>query len=115
MSQQVYETVMNEHLPIDDRLRAFAKRAAWVRPLGNGSYQDQINNLVKDIAQMGIVEMRDGPNDQAGFPSILGVEQLPPDGGEIHPHLATVRAEDFEDVDLTTVEKARHLSRRHRE
>jgi hypothetical protein len=115
MSQHAYETVTNEHLPIDDRLRAFAKRAAWIRPLGDVSYQDQINNMIKDIAQMGIVEVRDGPKDQAGFPSILEVEQLPPPGGEIRPLAAAIVPEDFEDVDLTTVEKARHLSRRHRE
>ncbi|MFM0336865.1 LodA/GoxA family CTQ-dependent oxidase [Paraburkholderia fungorum] len=114
MSQQAYETVTNEHLSIDERLRAFAKRAAWIRPLGNVSYQDQINNMIKDIAQMGIVEVRDGPTDQAGFPSILEVEQLPPPRGEIRQLAAAIAPEDFEDVDLTKVEKARHLSRRHR-
>jgi hypothetical protein len=115
MSQRAYETVVNEHLPIDDRLRAFAKRAAWIRPLGNVSYQDQINNMIKDIAQMGIVEVRDGPKDQAGFPSLLEVEQLPMPRGEVRPLATAIVPEDFVDVDLTNVGKARHLSRRHRE
>ncbi|WP_051711508.1 LodA/GoxA family CTQ-dependent oxidase [Andreprevotia chitinilytica] len=108
MSQQAYETVINEALPIEDRLRAFAKRAAWIRPLGAISYQDQINNMIKDIAQMGIVEVREGPKDGSGFPACLEVEQLPPPTGEKRLFAAAV-SEEFEDIDLTTVEKARHL------
>ena len=114
MSQRAYETVIDESLPIDDRLSAFAKRAAWIRPLGNISYQDQINNMIKDIAQMGIVEVREGPKDSAGFPSFLEVEQLPPPSGEKRLLGAVIVAEEFEDVDLTTVEKARHLGSRRR-
>ncbi|MBK0417219.1 LodA/GoxA family CTQ-dependent oxidase [Chromobacterium haemolyticum] len=111
MSQQAYETVMDESAPQDDRLSAFAKRAAWIRPLGNISYQDQINNMIQDIAQMGIVEVRKGPRDGAGFPSTLQVEQLPPPHGE-RLLAAEALQEEFEDVDLSTVEKVRHLGPR---
>lgn len=114
MSQQAYETVIDESLPIDDRLSAFARRAAWIRPLGNISYQDQINNMIKDIAQMGIVEVREGPKDSVGFPSTLEVEQLPPSPAGKRLFAAAIVPEEFEDVDLTTVEKARHLGSRRR-
>lgn len=113
MSQQAYETVMNESLPAEERLRAFAKRAAWIRPLGNISYQDQINNMIADIAQMGIVEVREGPLDGAGFPALLEVEQLPaPVGVEKRLFAARSVPEDFEDVELSEVDKARHLGSR---
>lgn len=113
MSQQAYETVMNESLPAEERLRAFARRAAWIRPLGNISYQEQINNMIADIAQMGIVEVREGPRDGAGFPALLEVEQLPaPVGAEQRLFAARGVPEEFEDVELSEVDKARHLGSR---
>nr|WP_298166143.1 LodA/GoxA family CTQ-dependent oxidase [uncultured Pseudomonas sp.] len=110
LSQQAYEIVMDESLPAEERLRAFAKRAAWIRPLGNISYQDQINNMIADIAQMGIVEVREGPHDGAGFPSQLEVEQLPPPS-RVEKGLLASQAlpDDFEDVELSAVDKVRHL------
>ncbi|WP_137935714.1 LodA/GoxA family CTQ-dependent oxidase [Chitinivorax sp. B] len=111
MTQQAYDTVMNESLPVDERLQAFATRASWIRPLGNISYQEQINNMIRDMAQMGIVEVRDGPRDGAGFPTTLEVEQLPPPSGEARLLAAAIPVpEEFEDVDLTATDKARHLS-----
>ena len=113
MSQQAYEVVINESAPLDERLRAFAHRAAWIRPLGNVSYTDQINNMVADIAQVGVVEVRVGPQDGVGFPATLQVEQLPPVHERGLPG-ATGLSDEFEDVDLSTVEKARHLGPHHK-
>jgi hypothetical protein len=112
LSQADYAIVMDESLPEEDRLRAFARRAAWIRPLGNISYQDQINNMVADIAQVGIVEVREGPKDGL-FPAVIEVEQLPPiiAGGHLRAAAEPLPAE-FIDVDLSRVEKVRHPSRR---
>lgn len=109
LSQQAYEIVMDESLPAEERLRAFAKRAAWIRPLGNISYQDQINNMIADIAQMGVVEVREGPHDGAGFPSHLEVEQLPPPRLEKGLRASRALPDDFEDVELSAIDKVRHL------
>ena len=109
LSQQAYEIVMDESLPAEERLRAFAKRAAWIRPLGNISYQDQINNMIADIAQMGVVEVREGPHDGAGFPGQLEVEQLPPPRLEKGLRASRALPDDFEDVELSAVDKVRHL------
>ncbi|MNY79316.1 hypothetical protein D3C86_2199020 [compost metagenome] len=69
--------------------------------------------MIADIAQMGIVEVREGPHDGAGFPALLEVEQLPaPDGVEKRLFAARAVPEDFEDVDLSEVDKARHLGPR---
>lgn len=112
LSKLAYDTVMNPEVPLDDRLKAFAQRAMWVRPLGNKVYEDQINNMVANIAQMGIVEARPGPRDVAGFPAELQVENLPaPAHGLLRA--AAPLPDEFVDVDLTATDKARHL-RRHR-
>ncbi len=111
MTQRSYEAVMNESTPLAERLSAFAKRASWIRPLGKISYQDQINNMINDIAQMGIVEVREGLTGSSDFPATMEVEQLPP--APITELMFAVSAgvpEDFEDIDLSTTEKARHLS-----
>ena len=111
MSRQAYETVMNPELPLGERMAAFARRAAWLRPLGNTSYEDQINNLIADIAQMGVVEVKPGPRDVALFPAAFQVEQLPgaADGKGLLRGAAV--PEEFDDIDLEATEKARHLRR----
>jgi hypothetical protein len=109
LSKQDYEIVMDEKRPREERLAAFANRAAWIRPLGAKSYTDQINNMIRDIAQVGVVEVREGPKDP-GFPRHLQVEQLPP---HIHERLLLAAeeapGERAEDVDLTGIEKVRRF------
>lgn len=113
MSKQAYDTVMNLEFPLDQRLAAFAKRAPWVRPLGNISYEDQINNFIGNISQMGVVELRPGPADVDCFPAELQVEQLPgSSSGFSLLRAVPVLSDEFTDVDLEATEKARHLRRR---
>ena len=111
MSRQAYETVMNPELPLGERMAAFARRAAWLRPLGNTSYEDQINNMIADIAQMGVVEVKPGPKDVALFPAAFQVEQLPGVADGKGLLRASAVPEEFEDIDLEATEKARHLRR----
>ncbi len=59
-------------------MAAFAKRAAWIRPLGTKSYTDQINNMIEHYGEMGVVEFREGPTNRPEFPSVMEVEQLDP-------------------------------------
>ena len=116
LSQRAYETVMNEALPIDERLSAFAKRAAWIRPLGNASYIAQINSMIRDIGQMGIVEVRAGPVGSADFPATMEVEQLAPKpAAEMMLATHVALSDEFEDIDLRNTDKARHLSGLRRE
>ena len=116
LSQRAYETVMNEALPIDERLSAFAKRAAWIRPLGNASYIAQINSMIRDIGQMGIVEVRAGPVGSADFPATMEVEQLAPKpAAEMMLATRVALSDEFEDIDLRNTDKARHLSGLRRE
>jgi hypothetical protein len=53
LSETDYEIVMDGDRSLQERLAAFARRSASVRSLG-ATYTDQINNLVRDISQMGM-------------------------------------------------------------
>jgi hypothetical protein len=93
--------------PVGERLAAFARRASWTRQLGRGSYVDQINRLIQNISQMGVVEERRGiPNDPL-FPPVMEVEDLPP---ATSPHRAAFALAPGEDqVDLSGIAKVRRF------
>jgi len=108
LSEADYAIVMDKTRPADERLRAFAHRVQWIRPLGNVSYQAQINNMIADIAQVGVVEVRPGPGD-ALFPAVLEVEQLPAKAPMLKA--AAIAEAEFVDVDLSSVAKVRRRRR----
>lgn len=108
LTEENYAKVMDEDLPLADRLAAFAQRSLWIRPLGTVSYTDQINNMIANFGALGVVEVREGPSDRENFPATLEVEQLAPKPkGKLKAMMAalpeTLAAE--EDVDLTGIEK----------
>jgi len=108
LTEENYAKVMDEDLPLADRLAAFAQRSLWIRPLGTISYTDQINNMIDNFGALGVVEVRKGPSDRENFPATLEVEQLAPKPkGKLKLMMAampeTLAAE--EDVDLTGIEK----------
>jgi hypothetical protein len=96
-----YAIVMNTQRPLDERLAAFARRADWNDPLGpDKSYTEQINSLVADISQMGVVEVREGVKDDPLFPPVMEVQQLPP-----HTARRLAAAPAGPRVDLSTIAK----------
>ncbi len=115
-----YRIVMDTERPLGERLAAFASRAAWSRPLGSKSYQDQINNMIRNISQMGVVEVQPGIADDPNFPPVMEVEDLPRHRSHRYGLLQSV-AEAEEDVehphasdrvDLSQIEKVRRFPRR---
>jgi hypothetical protein len=113
LTRENYEIVMDEERPIGERMAAFAKRAAWIRPLGTKSYTDQINNMIERFGEMGVVELREGPTNNPEFPSVMQVEQLAP---RQEKRLLKSRAEkvsltgfavdeSVDDIDLTEIPK----------
>jgi len=108
LSEANYKKVMDEDLPLGDRLAAFAARSLWILPLGNASYTDQINNMIDHFGDLGVVEVREGPSDRKNFPATIEVEQLDPRRHvdrqlKALPKRAKETAE--QDVDLTGIEK----------
>ena len=107
LTRHDYDVVMDEDRSLGERLAAFARREAWIRPLGT-NYTDQINNLVDDISQMGVVETRPGPTDDPSFPSVFEVEDLPE---QVRTMLAASPefAMEAAEVDLSGIEKVRRF------
>jgi hypothetical protein len=99
-----YAKVMDESLPLGDRLAAFATRSPWIRGLGNVSYTDQINNMIHHFGDLGVVEVREGPSDRDHFPAVMEVEQIAP---KPRQRMLAMRMPETaeEDVDLTGIEK----------
>jgi hypothetical protein len=113
LTKESYEIVMDKNRPLDERLTAFANRAAWIRGLGKKSYTDQINNMIRDFGKLGVVEVREGPGDKE-FPATMEVEQLPPQkvllkavaaAEEGIPGISEEPGKSADDVDLTGIEK----------
>jgi L-Lysine epsilon oxidase N-terminal/L-lysine epsilon oxidase C-terminal domain len=118
LTHENYEIVMDGKRPLAERMAAFANRAAWVRPLGDKTYTDQINNMIREFGDLGVVEEIPGPLD-ADFPSVMGVENRPsrkrknnlmaertPSGGAMG-----VAENPIDTVDLTGIEKVRRFPR----
>ncbi|MGH9421599.1 MAG: LodA/GoxA family CTQ-dependent oxidase, partial [Thermoanaerobaculia bacterium] len=111
LTEENYRKVMDEKLPLGDRLAAFATRSQWIRPLGTKSYTDQINNMIERFGDLGVVEVREGPSDRDNFPAVIEVEQLAPvhrqrllkalPGGEA----GTTSTDVEKEIDLTGIEK----------
>jgi hypothetical protein len=107
LTAENYEIVMDASRPLDERLAAFAKRAAWIRPLGSKSYTDQINHMIARYGEMGVVESRPGPGDPH-FPAAMEVETLPtPVRRRLASAAESPHAADH--VDLEHIEKVRRF------
>lgn len=105
-----YDVVMDTSRPLSERLAAFANRAAWIRPLGSDGYTDQINNMARDISQVGVVVTRPGPPDDHNFPAVMQVEELPE---QVHARLRENPEEAVAagQVDVSGIEKVRRFPR----
>lgn len=78
LTEENYQIVMDPNRPMGERLTAFANRVRWWRHLAvTSNYEDQINRLVADITQMGVVEVRPGLPNDPNFPPVMEVENLP--------------------------------------
>jgi hypothetical protein len=107
LTKKNYDIVMDAKLPLDERLAAFANRAAWIRPLGAKSYTDQINNMIAHFGDMGVVEQHPGPQD-ARFPNTVEVENLHSDTQKKLAAMA-VSPHEADQIDLEHIEKVRRF------
>ncbi len=107
LAEANYNVVMDPQLPLANRLAAFAQRVAWIRPLGSNGYTSQLNNMIANFGQMGVIESRPGPGD-SHFPPSLDVEDLPKHTLE---RLAVEgeSASAADELDLTGIEKVRRF------
>lgn len=116
LTQANYEIVMDKGRSIAERMAAFANRADWDRPLGQGTYTDQINNMIHHFGDMGVVEQQKGSGDPK-FPAVMEVENLPASGHQRILELVHLersiegekRAEKTTKADLGGIEKVRRF------
>ncbi|HEX8393804.1 MAG TPA: LodA/GoxA family CTQ-dependent oxidase [Longimicrobium sp.] len=72
LTKENYKILMNHELPMSERRKAFANRAAWIEPLGTNGYTSQINNMIRHFENLGVVEVHPGPGGE--FPAQVEVE-----------------------------------------
>ncbi|HEU0051973.1 MAG TPA: LodA/GoxA family CTQ-dependent oxidase, partial [Longimicrobium sp.] len=79
LSEADYQIVIDPSQPREAREAAFNRRADWNRVIGNGAISAMMN-MVNHFADMGIVEVRPGVQDDPLFPAVMMVENaiLPP-------------------------------------
>lgn len=127
LTKENYQIVMDKDRNPEERLAAFANRAAWIAPLGAG-YTNQINNMIHHFDHLGVVEVNPGPTDADGaklFPPLIGVEDqhIPiKDDTEQEGAKLSVRRQDrkkhhathgaqSQTEDLSKIDKVRRLPR----
>jgi L-Lysine epsilon oxidase N-terminal/L-lysine epsilon oxidase C-terminal domain len=91
LTEQDYETVMDETRPRSERIDAFNRRASWYRILGE-NYLEQIQCMVERYGDLGIIERRPGVSNDPALPAAIYVETAPfaPGAGR-PPLLASAR------------------------
>lgn len=74
LSEEAYQKAIDPSLSREERILAFAKRESWFRTLGAGGYESQINRMISNFADMGIIEIRPGVPGDKDLPPIMQVE-----------------------------------------
>jgi hypothetical protein len=114
MSEEQYNTVMDTNNDLGLRLQAFANRANWLEPLGlDKGYTFQINHMIHNFDEMGIVEVRKGLPDDPNFPAVMEVENMK-EQREIKLLAKTLHLEEKEEeagdiYDLSLIEKVKRF------
>ncbi|MGH8931256.1 MAG: LodA/GoxA family CTQ-dependent oxidase [Egibacteraceae bacterium] len=76
LTLESYAIVTDSDKPLKERQVAFEQRSTWYRVL-TGTYGQQINQMVTDFGELGVVEARPGVPDDPAFPSQMLVESPP--------------------------------------
>ncbi len=74
LTEAAYEHVMDERLPLEDRIAAFNERRPWTRTLGHADLYGQMANMVTNFHKMGVIEQRPGVARSTHFPPRMQVE-----------------------------------------
>jgi hypothetical protein len=76
LTEEDYEIVVDGARPREERIRAFGRRAVWLRGLGK-AYLAAIDRMVHEFGKLGVVEVRPGVADDPYFPAEMMVESKP--------------------------------------
>ncbi|MEL7114481.1 MAG: LodA/GoxA family CTQ-dependent oxidase [Pseudomonadota bacterium] len=111
MSRSQYETVLDTSKPMEDRIAAFNARANWLEPLGiKKPYIHQINHMISNFDEMGVVEVQPGPTDTPDFPAVMQVsDQKEIPQAQSGLAVATAKEAAKEATDLSTIDKVKRI------
>jgi hypothetical protein len=73
LTEEDYRRVMDTNSTESQRQAAFESRADWFRFL-EGTFTQQINQMVSDFGKQGVVTQREGPMGDDRFPPVMFVE-----------------------------------------
>jgi len=76
LTEEAYAIVMNQALPLEERLNAFESRALWTRAIDAGTTDvaKRMERMVQIFGAMGVVEPRPGPAGDPAFPAEMMLE-----------------------------------------
>ncbi|MEL6867682.1 MAG: LodA/GoxA family CTQ-dependent oxidase [Bacteroidota bacterium] len=77
LAEVEYLKVIDESLPMEERIEAFNTRATWYRLLGPSASVNQKANMVNRFGDLGVVEKRPGVPNSDEFPDVMYVESVP--------------------------------------
>jgi hypothetical protein len=96
LTEEDYTKAVDAKAPRTERVAAFNRRATWYRWL-NGTYLNQITEMITLFHRFGIVEKRQGVEDDADLPASMFVESTPTFTGTV-PHDRNTRTMDSHKV-----------------
>jgi hypothetical protein len=86
LTEDDYKIVVDDSLPLEERVVALNRREQWLRAL-TGSVAQQMMQMIAQFGRMGVVEARPGVKNHPLFPETLYVETVAPQ------HVVTLRAQ----------------------
>lgn len=76
LTEEDYTIVVDTSQPREKRIKAFGRRAVWLRGLGK-DYMEAIASMINNFGKLGVVEVRPGIADDPYFPEEILVESRP--------------------------------------
>lgn len=77
LTEEDYQTVIDESVPREDRIAAYNRRAYWFRSIDQApNIPARMEKMIAEFGAQGIVEARPGIVDDPDFPALLYVENL---------------------------------------
>src|SRR5215213_609919 len=76
LTEESYDVVIDPSQPLEERIKAFGRRAVWLRGLGK-DYFEAIARMISDFGKLGVVEVRPGIKNDDFFPAQMLVESKP--------------------------------------
>ncbi len=74
LTEAAYRRVMDDKLPLDQRVAAFNERRPWTRTLGHANLHGQVAYMIAHFDKLGVIEHRPGIARSKDFPPVMQVE-----------------------------------------